>query len=525
MLFLVGVVVTLVLFYLLRHKILNILIDFTLTEHRWIVIVPIVLPLALVYDFIHYTRRKFNFYFRSAPKLHDARVKALQEQLKNRDSSKEMCTARPSWQSTNIFHANYKKTHFKVDLSRFSDVLSVDTEKRTVRCEPMVTCGQLTSILAPLGWTTAVIPELDDLTVGGLICGFGVEGSSFKYGLFQHICVSYDVVLADGTLVTCSKDQNAELYYNIPWSYGTLGFLVAVDIEIIPLKKFIKLTYEPCHSKKDYIDLMEKHCRENKVDFIETLAYSEDEAVVMTGVMADTYESDRYNAIGRFWKPWFFEHVREFLKTGNSYEYIPSPDYFHRHTKSIFWEMKEIVPFGNHPVFRYLLGWMASPKVSFLKLTTTERLFKVYEEKHVDQDMLVPYSKLGETLSVFHKEWEMYPLWLCPCRIPKTPIRGLVNPDFNDDDLYIDVGAYGVPEAVHRKDYNPHTNLKKVEEYVLSVKGVQALYALTLLERDDFEKMFDHTVYRKLRKQYKCEGSYPEIYDKVSRYTRNIGKK
>jgi hypothetical protein len=35
--------------------------------------------------------------------------------------------------------------------------------------------------------------------------GTGVESTSHKYGLFQHICVSYELVLADGSLVTCSK--------------------------------------------------------------------------------------------------------------------------------------------------------------------------------------------------------------------------------------------------------------------------------------------------------------------------------
>lgn len=30
----------------------------------------------------------------------------------------------------------------------------------------MVTMGQLTALLEPLGWTIPVLPELDDLTVG-----------------------------------------------------------------------------------------------------------------------------------------------------------------------------------------------------------------------------------------------------------------------------------------------------------------------------------------------------------------------
>ncbi len=30
-----------------------------------------------------------------------------------------------------------------------------------------------------------------------------------------------------------------------------------------------------------------------------------------------------------------------------------------------------MIPFGNHPLFRALLGWLCPPKIAFLKLTTT----------------------------------------------------------------------------------------------------------------------------------------------------------
>ena len=40
---------------------------------------------------------------------------------------------------------------------------------------------------------------------GGLIMGVGVETSSHKYGLFQHNCVSFEIVTADGSLLRCSK--------------------------------------------------------------------------------------------------------------------------------------------------------------------------------------------------------------------------------------------------------------------------------------------------------------------------------
>ena len=45
--------------------------------------------------------------------------------------------------------------------------------------------GQLSRALNNLGWTIPILPELDDLTVGGLVMGTGIETSSHKYGLFQ----------------------------------------------------------------------------------------------------------------------------------------------------------------------------------------------------------------------------------------------------------------------------------------------------------------------------------------------------
>ena len=62
--------------------------------------------------------------------------------------------------------------------------------------------GQLSRALNNLGWTIPILPELDDLTVGGLVMGGGIESTSHKYGLWQNICLKYELVLADGSITT-----------------------------------------------------------------------------------------------------------------------------------------------------------------------------------------------------------------------------------------------------------------------------------------------------------------------------------
>lgn len=160
-------------------------------------------------------------------------MKFVQDQVKAwvaEGGKRTMCTGRPGWKAMSLRVGKYKSTSCNVYLNDVCDVLEIDEVNRWVRVEPMVTMGQLTAAINPLGWTIPVVPELDDLTIGGLISGVGVESSSHRHGLFQHICLEFEVVLADGSVVECSREKHPELFANIPWSHGTLGFLVGAKI-------------------------------------------------------------------------------------------------------------------------------------------------------------------------------------------------------------------------------------------------------------------------------------------------------
>lgn len=88
-------------------------------------------------------------------------------------------------------------------------------------------------------------------------------------------------------MVCLLQEENADLFYAVPWSCGTLGFLVAAEIKIIPAKKYIKLHYEPVRGLKAICKrfLEESENRDNH--FVEGLVYSLEEAVIMTGVLTD----------------------------------------------------------------------------------------------------------------------------------------------------------------------------------------------------------------------------------------------
>lgn len=133
---------------------------------------------------------------------------------------------------------------------------------------------------------------MEDITIGGLSMGLGMETNSHRCGLFQEVSCparrarspsrstrstslaivvaprpsffcsqtvrAYDVVVASGELVHCTRtNEHADLFGSMAWSCGTLGFLVAVEVELVRVKPYVRATYVPCFS-------LQEHCAEMK---------------------------------------------------------------------------------------------------------------------------------------------------------------------------------------------------------------------------------------------------------------------
>ncbi|XP_022118448.2 delta(24)-sterol reductase [Pieris rapae] len=502
------------------------LLEYLIIEYRWLIAITILMPLSFLWKIWSMARNYVVFKLNTAPRNHDKKVKKVQKQIKSwlaGDRKTRLCTARPTWQTMSFRQGLYKKTFTNIHIDMV-DILEVDTKNMTVRCEPLVTMGLLSKTLEPLNLSLAVVPELDQLTVGGLVMGTGVESSSHIHGLFQHICLEYELVLADGSVVTCSKENNADLFYAVPWSYGTLGFLTSVTIKVVPAKKYIRLEYQPYTNMLDLSSkFKEEALKRDPHRYLEALLFDKSSGVIMTGDMVDEIGNDgTFNPIGRWYSPWFFTQVENHLenyKLGQKtcvVEYIPLRDYYHRHTRSLFWELQDIIPFGNNPVFRMLFGWMMPPEVSLLKLTQPEAVTKLYNKAHVIQDMLVPVDVMEEAIQLFDKEFEVYPIWLCPFKLFNNP--GQLKVNSSDWQMFVDIGVYGVPKA---EGYETVSSTRRIESFVTHHRGFQMLYADTFTTEEEFRNMFDHTLYDKMRSSLPhCKDAFPDVYGKVNRNVR-----
>jgi len=498
--------------------------EYILSKYRGEITTVFLLPVSVVLKWFLAIKNLIIVLFNSTPKKHQQRIENIQNQLekwRKEGMSQKLCTNRSPWKSMSELVPRYKQRYNRIDVDMHS-ILEIDVKRQVVKVEPMVNMGQITAALNPKGWTLAIVPELDDLTVGGLIMGFGVESSSHQHGLFQYICKSFDIVTPDGESRHCSEDENQDLFYSIPWSHGTLGFLVAAELKIIPAKKFVELTYQPTYTREELLEKFENASRQkSEFLFVEALTFSRDEAVLMVGKLADKpINIKNINRIGRWHKPWFYSHVQTYLKKGRGTEYIPLRHYYHRHTRSYFWEMKDIIPFGNKNWFRWLLGWTMPPHIQLLKRLQTETIQQLREKRHVVQDMIIPINYLAKSLDYFDKNYDMHPLWLCPLNIYENKFgKGFVKPfsskNGTDDELFVDIGAYGTPTI---PGFDGNSTLKKLEQFVIDHSGYQALYARTLMSEDQFRQMFDHELYDKLREQIPfVKKAFDDVYTKVAK--------
>jgi len=407
----------------LRPKRKKVWVDY-LVKLRWIVVIFVVLPISSMIYFLIYlgdVRSAMKSYARRQ-KEHEENVKKVVNRLKERNPRKDglVCTARKPYIAVGMRNVDYKRArHFEVDLSAFRNILEIDKEGMIAKVEPLVNMGQITRATVPMNLSLAVVAELDDLTVGGLINGYGMEGSSHIYGLFTDTVVAMEVVLADGRVVRVTKNNEySDLFHAIPWSQGTLGLLVSAEIKLIPIKEYLKLTYWPVRGNlqelaQAYADSFAPRDGDPaKVpDFVEAMIFNPTEGVLMTGCYASKKEAKQkgnvINSVGWWFKPWFYQHAETALKKGEFVEYIPTREYYHRHTRSLYWEGKLILPFGDQWWFRWCLGWLMPPKVSLLKATQGEAIRNYYHDHHVVQDVLVPLYKVGDALEFLHRTMEV----------------------------------------------------------------------------------------------------------------------
>ncbi|KGN31475.1 hypothetical protein N802_03670 [Knoellia sinensis KCTC 19936] len=113
-------------------------------------------------------------------------------------------------------------------------IVDADVEAGLVTVEAGMPLHQLNPRLAQLGLAMEILGDIDRQTIAGAI-STGTHGSSRLFGSISTQVRALEMVLADGSIVTCSESENPDLFAAARISLGALGVVTKVTLQCVPL--------------------------------------------------------------------------------------------------------------------------------------------------------------------------------------------------------------------------------------------------------------------------------------------------
>src|SRR3990167_8717899 len=207
--------------------------------------------------------------------------------------------------TSNLFRDRKKIQAQRLDVRDFNNVLRVDAAGGYVEVEGMTPYVKLVAECLRHEVMPAVVPQLKSITIGGAAAGCGIESSSFRYGLVHETVQEMEILLGDGSTVTCAPDnEHSDLFHGFPNSYGTLGYALKLKALVVPVKKFVRLTHIRHTEPGAYFADLARWCGRD-VNFVDGVVFGRGEMYLTIGEFTDhapyasdyTYENIYYKSI------------------------------------------------------------------------------------------------------------------------------------------------------------------------------------------------------------------------------------
>jgi FAD/FMN-containing dehydrogenase len=406
-------------------------------------------------------------------------------------------------------------TTAELDVEAFARVIHVDPVTRTAVVGGVTTYEDLVDATLPYGLMPLVVPQLKTITLGGAVTGLGIESTSLRSGMPHESVIELEVLTGGGEVITARADnEHHDLFDGFPNSYGTLGYALALTIELEPVRPYVHIKHFQFGDPKSCMDAISRIAETgeyngHKADFVDGTAFSNDELYLTVGAFSDKapWQSD-YTGSRVYYKS--LREERE--------DFLTIKDYLWRWDTDWFWCSR---PFGvqNSLIRR---AWPRKLRRSdvYRRLVAFDRKYGLTDtlnsHRHapareaVIQDVETPVVKGNEFLEFFAQNVGMSPVWLCPLRLrgeKKWPLYPL-----EPGEVYVNFGFWGTV-ALPAGEQDGHYN-RMIEDEVSALGGHKSLYSTSFYSEEEFYGLYDGEFYTKLKREYDPDGRLLSLYDK-----------
>ncbi|MBV9379691.1 MAG: FAD-binding protein [Streptosporangiaceae bacterium] len=120
-----------------------------------------------------------------------------------------------------------------MDLSGWTGIVAADTTTGLVTVRSGTTIRALNAALDGLGLAMANLGDIDAQTIAGAL-STGTHGTGSRLGGLATQAEAMELVLADGSVVSCSAAERPELFAAARVGLGALGVISAVTLRCVP---------------------------------------------------------------------------------------------------------------------------------------------------------------------------------------------------------------------------------------------------------------------------------------------------
>lgn len=142
----------------------------------------------------------------------------------------------------------------------FDKILDFNPQDGIVTCESGVTLSELIEVFLPRGWFLSVTPGTKFITVGGAIASDVHGKNHHKAGCFSECVHFFDLMLPNGEVVHCSRENNRELFLATCGGMGLTGIILTAKLNLQPIQSsYIRETIVRCQNIEEIFCLFEEH--------------------------------------------------------------------------------------------------------------------------------------------------------------------------------------------------------------------------------------------------------------------------
>lgn len=142
----------------------------------------------------------------------------------------------------------------------YNRILSFDTGNGIFECQSGLTLDKILEVVIPKGWFLPVTPGTKFITVGGAV-GSDVHGKNHHVeGAFSNHILEMDVMVGDGSVITCTPSVHSDLFEATCGGMGLTGMITRIKFRLKKIEtSYIRQKQIKAANLEELIKLFEEY--------------------------------------------------------------------------------------------------------------------------------------------------------------------------------------------------------------------------------------------------------------------------